>query len=468
MTATTGKHITAVEEFDRLLTPTDRLSTYKGDLLLDGCRAVDLVAEFGSPLYVVAEGTLRENYRRIQKAFSEAWSHPINILYAIKANNNLAIRAIMFQEGAGGDCFGTGELYATFMGGADPQKVVLNGSSKTRVEIQRAIELGIHINLDCAQEVHLVADVAEELGKTASVNIRLKLIPSELIGKRSDFFGYCGDDVWRKKFGLTVETAEPIIREIQSDSRFSLLGYDTHFGRFAREPEVFAGIYAAMAQMIIELRDRTGFEPRVINLGGGWARERDPESRALKLNPYTIEDYARAVCDTLLSSFEGATLRVPDLWLEPGRYIVGNAVHLLTTVGMVKFEGDHTWVNVDTSTNDLMQIEMSGTSYHIVPATRMDRPSDTKVDVVGHTCFPSVLGNDRRLPKVETGDLLAILDAGMYAETVSTQFNGVPRPATILVSEGRAEIIKERETVCDVFAKHRIPERIRVAKGGSK
>ncbi len=213
--------------------------------------------------------------------------------------------------------------------------------------------------------------------------------------------------------------------------------------------------------MVSKLHDKTGFAPKVLDIGGGWPRERDPESRSLALNPHRVEDYATTACSALLQALETTNLPTPDLWVEPGRYIVGNAVVFLATVGAIKHDLGLTWVNLDASTNDLMRIDTNGSAYHVFPATGMRRVATNKAAFVGETCIDSVFSADRFVPELKRGEPIAILDAGMYAETSSTQFNGVPRPATVLVNGARAEIIKERESVSDVFSKHRIPERIR-------
>jgi diaminopimelate decarboxylase len=213
--------------------------------------------------------------------------------------------------------------------------------------------------------------------------------------------------------------------------------------------------------MVVELHRRTGFAPRILDIGGGWPRARDPESRCLELNPLPIEEYASTTCTALLEALEAGSLPVPELWLEPGRYIVGNAGVLLTTVGTVKRDLGFTWVNLDASSNNLPRMDTSGSVYWVLPAAGLERAMSEAVTFVGGTCTDSIFGIDRVSPPVKRGDIFAILDAGMYAESASTQFNSMPRPATVLVNGASADLIKERETVADLFAHSRIPERLR-------
>ncbi|MBN1221932.1 MAG: hypothetical protein JXB23_01695 [Candidatus Aminicenantes bacterium] len=168
------------DELDKILIRTDKLRVHpSGHLMIEDCAVVELLERFGSPLYVVAEATLRENYRRLKRAFSGLWPNPGNVLYAIKANNNLAVRAIMNREGAGGDCFGLGELHATLAGGADPSKVVLNGSNKSLELIRKAVEMGITVNIDAEDEIRMIEETAAELKTKARAKMRLKVYSDE-------------------------------------------------------------------------------------------------------------------------------------------------------------------------------------------------------------------------------------------------------------------------------------------------
>jgi len=460
---------TPADTLDRITTPAEMFSVApSGDLMIDGVRAVDCIERYGSPVYVVSEAALRANFRRIRKAFTDHWPKRVNILYAIKANNNLAIRAILFQEGAGGDCFGDGELYATFMGGADPDTIVINGSNKSYDEVRRAAELGIRINIDSEDEIGFAERAVAETGRPMRVNIRLKVVPSELRALGSDYIGIPAGEgavefVREEKWGFSLDLAASVIGRARRLEGVVLEGYHSHLGRLSPHPEAYVGSCRALADMIVELHRRTGFSPSLLDIGGGWARERDPESRSLALNPHTIEEYAHLCCKALLDRFARAQLRTPELWVEPGRYIVGNAVTLLMRVGSIKRDLGQVWIHVDASSNNLMRVDTSASAYHILPASAMTRPYDEIATVVGPTCIPSILGKDRLMPRLERGDALAALDAGMYAETGSTQYSGMPRPATLLVNGNTIEVIKERETVQDVFHLHRIPERLRIA-----
>ena len=448
-----------------LLTPTDHLSvSADGELLIEGCVAKKLLDEYGSPLYVVSEKTLRANYQKIHSALTLQWPAPVNVMYAIKANNTPAIRAIFNQEGAGGDCFGLGELYATFEGGANPSTIAMNGNYKSYPELMEAVKRGIVINIDSVEEIEDLSKITAKLETTVRVNLRLKVVSKALNSLGSDYFGISGglgDFIAIEKWGFTHEAARGLTRKIVETPGLEFLGYTTHSGRFTRSPEEFSEYMKEFVQLVVQLIKETGVSVQVIDLGGGWPRQRDPESRAFTINEHPIEDYVSAVITKLLPLFTEAGIAVPQLWLEPGRYLVGNGVTLLGTVGAIKRDMGRTWVTIDFSTNNVMRIDTSGSAYHVLACEDMHQPLIEKADIVGPTCTWSLIASDWQVPALTRGASLAVLDVGMYAETASTQFNGVPRPATVLINGDDSEIIKARETVEDVFAKCRMPERLR-------
>jgi diaminopimelate decarboxylase len=456
-----------LDDLEPLTIPTDQLSRSEaGRLQIDGCDAAELVREYGSPLYVISERTLRANYRRLYEALAERWPGSFKILYAIKANNNLAIRAVMHDEGAGGDCFGEGELYASFAGGADPESVVVNGSNKAYGDLRAAVDLGVRVNVDGEDEIGQLAEIASELGRPARVNLRLRVIPAAVADRSSDYIGAgvpSAEKILGGQWGFSVDKAAGLIERIQRTAGVELEGFHHHIGRLMPDPAYYRSSAESLVQAIGELYTRTGFRPHLLDIGGGLARERDPESRRLELNPTPVERYLDEIVGQLVLGFESLGLPLPRLWLEPGRYLVGNAGILLSTVGEVKRDCGRTWVHVDASVNNLMRAETAGSCYHVVPVQARAERAPERVNIVGSLCTGGPLARDRELPELRRGDVIAFLDAGMYAETVSTQLNGVPRPATVLVDGDRVELIKERETVRDVFAQHRIPARLRPA-----
>lgn len=451
----------------RLLTPQDQLSVDKtGNLLIEEVSARELINQYGSPLYVLSETTIRKNYNRIKKAFEKNWPKPINILYAIKSNPNIAIRSILYSEGAGGDCFSLGEIQATFEGGADPEKIVVNGSYKPDEVIQKAIKLGLTINLDSEEEVDSVERIAIKMGSSVKVAIRMKVLPEDYfkdfesdLFKRPDFL----NSMRRSKWGEIEDGVLRIIKRLKDHSHLKLFGYHTHLGRASREPQMFGAISFECAKSISNIFQKTGFAPSMIDLGGGWARERDPESGGDTQNPYSIENYAEEVCKTMLPIFEKKKVPLPEIWIESGRYLIGNAGVFLTSVGLIKEDKDlnFTWVNVDSSTNDMLQVDLFDYKYSALVAEGMNRPNSQKVDLVGMTCVPSVFLRDFNIPNIQVGEIIAILDSGMYSEAKGNNFNSLPRPASALVRGNVSYLIRKRETINDLFSSMKVPVHLR-------
>ncbi|MER9625876.1 hypothetical protein NKI98_31415 [Mesorhizobium sp. M0222] len=452
------------EHVTNMLTRTDHIEVSQdGDLIFDGYKAEDLLSEFGSPLYVVSEQTLRENFRRIKGVFERLWPKKVVVMYAIKSNNNPAIRAVIHQEGGGGDCFGLGELHSTFMGGADPERVAMNGSNKTEAELRAAVQKGVNVNIDAVDEIRMLDAICADLGKVGAVALRIKSAPESLAGSPSDYLGLASDSrkfLLREKWGFSVDSALELVPQILDCRHLRLRGFSLHTPRFTQNPELFAECTRDFAETIIRVRAATGFVPELIDIGGGWPRDRDPESRTHELNSSSVENFAEAVVASLLDTFMSHQMPIPELRMEPGRFIVGNAVALLGRVGQIKRDCGMVWVNVDFSTNNLPRIDTAGSAYHFLPASGMDRAYAELAQIVGSTCIDSRMADNWAIPKLATGEPVVILDAGMYADSASTQFNSVPRPATVMISNGTVHMIKRRETVEDLYQNTSVPEHL--------
>jgi diaminopimelate decarboxylase len=345
--------------------------------------------------------------------------------------------------------------------------MVMNGSNKTSAELAAAIAHDVLINIDAELEIRQIVALAAQRpldSPRIRVNLRLKPLPPGIDAFSGAFFKTNDgmlDAVRLTKWGFSAAAAIRLVQQILAEPRLKLCGFSCHIGRFSSLPEAFALVAGAFAQDVLRLYEATGYWPGLLDIGGGWPRQREPESCGAALNPHPIEAYAAAATETLRQILVPTGRPLPQLWLEPGRYVVGNGVTLLATIGHVKRDLDHVWAHVDASTNNLMRVDTSSAWHHILPATRMAAPAGCVMDIVGGTCIPSVLGAGRDMPDLAAGDAVAILDAGMYAEAISNQFNSLGRPATVMVAEGSATLIKRRETFDDVFAQHVIPPHLR-------
>jgi diaminopimelate decarboxylase len=438
-----------------------------GELCVEDVPVDQIVREHGTPLFITSAAQIRQNYRRFYAAFADRYPS-VHIHFAIKANNNLAIRRILTQEGAGGECFGMGELWATLQGGTDPAHTVINGSNKSTEEIYAAIEAGVTLNIDATDELDRIQDACKQLNRRATVSFRVKpFIESLKDVPGPGSYKSIAEIPVDVKWGLTTDTICAMIEQAQADPLIDLNGFSFHLGRKTTDVTVFGRAAAGVVDFIAQVRDRTGFTAKSIDLGGGYAHHRDPEGGVQNAQAPEIEAYAEAICSSIIETLDAHDLGRPTLILEPGRNLVGNTTLLIGSVGAVKeYAPRMPWVHLDVSTNHLMRILTAGYYHHTVPVRRSAADELRDVQIVGPNCSPDVLEPTVQMPALKRGDLVAVLDAGMYAETNANQFNGIPRPATVLVSGSNVDIIKERETVEDVFAKQRVPSWLDAAPVG--
>lgn len=455
---------------EQIVTVTDRLWVGPdGALMVDKCSADDLVRQFGSPQFVLVEATLRENFKRMRNAFSAEWPGEVAILHSIKANANIAVRSVAHAEGCGSDCSSLGELAIAEFGGTSSRLTTLNGSNKQEEEVKRATAMGAVVVIDSVEEVSGIAAWAQEIGRTARVMIRLRPFdPRFFEDFQSDGYPQSGgyaDTIGRKKWGLSPASARAAMAEIGSRPALLLEGFHAHIGRFSRSVDLFAHNLGFAAGIVADLSRATGYWPSILDIGGGWPRDRDPEARSREPNPVTIERYAAAACNSFEQAFEPLALPFPELWIESGRYALGNAGVLLATVGVVKRDADRTWVNIDASGELMVLVQNFGAMNHVTVATDMERPLSMHADIVGPTCVAALFAKQCPLPAVRKGDLVAVLDAGAYAEAQASQFNSIPRPATVLVNGEHADLIRRRETLEDLLAPQLVPTRLRRTGG---
>jgi len=436
-----------------------------GHFAIEERDCVQLAEEFGTPVFVTSEGQLRQNYRRIRDALVAAYpENHVNVMWAIKSNTSLALRKILNQEGAGGDCFTPGEIHATFATGADPELFVLNGSDRSEQAFQMAIDIGLRITLDHQDDLEIVERLARERGKQVRALIRVKCdlpslaeVPSTFVPGITVPF-----EALNAKFGVTYAEAVEIAKAAGALERISIEGLHSHIGRDVHLPEHWRGYALDMVALCKRFRDDTGVTAEILDLGGGFAEKRDPSSHDLTRLAAPAEDYARAVAEGVREGCTEQGFPFPKLWIEPGRNLVGPTTVMISRVGNVKrTPGVCTWVHVDTSCNFLPTVNRhNGASYHLLAGTRARARDEEVVDVVGPNCSGDLIQPRRRLPKLERGDLLIFLDVGAYNSVAANQFNCIPRPPCVLVSGARADLICQRETINDVFARQCIPARL--------
>ena len=453
----------------------DCLSIREGRLFVEECDAAALARRFGTPLYAVSENQLRRNVRRFRRAFEERWPDgPVHVLPSVKANFTLAILRILAQEGLGCDTFGPGELYAARRVGIPPALMSVNGSTKSQSLIYEALQAGARITLDSREEVDRVREVARSLGARAKVRFRVRPTYDGL-DEPSDFY----DDgmpirvaAQQYKPGIPTEDLLAMGRLVLDAPELDVTGVMVHLGRHSNDLGVRRGMVRSLVDLIAQMSEAWGsWEPREIDLGGGFATPRDPTGRMTargRKRPAqgpSVEAYAEALTETLRRELKRHGLRTEGkiLEVEPGRGLFADAGIHLTTVCGLKSQSTPlpwSWVETDTSEMFLLDTIVERNRWTIVVAEKADRPATTMADIVGISCGFDVIVNQAEMPQTSVGDIIAFLDTGAYQDACANNFNALRRPAVVLVDRDNAEIVKRAESIEEVFRRDTIPTRL--------
>jgi diaminopimelate decarboxylase len=491
------------------------LTIREGRLFLEDRDTTELVRTFGSPLFAISETQLRRNVRRFQEAFARQWPDgPVAVLPALKANWSLALRHILSQEGAGCDVYSAGELQCALRSGVEPRLVSVNGGGKSAEHIRNAIAAGVRITVDDVDEIDLIERVAGSLGRKAQVRLRVK--PDFPNLWRASEFSYelvpIDVTIQVYKNGIPREHLFPIARRAVASPHIELTGYHLHLGRHHGSLGYWRGAMERYARLIAELkRELGGFEPSEIDIGGGVPTPRDPFAKMVnrfdapllgmfwlgarglaalgerlryRLMSWMLpavarktpnralvpglEDYAEAMAGSLRRELLRLGVRTHGvcLQMEPGRSLYGNTGIHLSRVLKVKRQSvpiPWNWVLLDTTTFFLSGGVMEQNLHDFLVAGRADAPAAMTADIVGCSCFADRILPEVRLPEVEPGDVMAILDTGAYQEGSASNFNALPRPATVLVCGSEAELVKRAESIEDVFGRDLVPDRLLAA-----
>ncbi len=459
-------------------TPTridDSLSIKGQNLCIDGYDCTDLVKEFGTPLFVLSEAHLRRNYQRIEKAFSDRWPEgTVGILPAFKAAPYIAVRRILSNEGAGCDAFGAGELHGALKGNTDPARISVNGSIKQRDIIRRAIELGARIVIDAPRELELCEEEAERLGKAARVLFRLKPY-LEGVDTESDFAPVpISELTQRVRYGMPTNEVAPLGKKLRSLNHIELDGFHCHMGRQTINLDVWESYARCTVELIAELRDQwgmAGWTPKVINLGGGFAPPRnfDTDHHRTGEGAPAIEQYAAAMTGAVRAALKkhGFDPNGLHLEFEPGRSLHSDTGVHLTKVDNIKSSSigiNHTWAEVDTSEQFLGTYAMDPSSppFNFKIGNKANQPAETTLDIIGKSCGGEMILLDAEVPKLAVGDIVVFMDTGAYIESLSCNFNAMPRPGTILLRSDNKGVqwIRRPETVDEVFQRDEVPDNI--------
>ena len=393
-----------------------------------------LAEQFGTPAYVYSRAALEASLGEFQEVLA---AHPAGqgalVCYAVKANANLAILNLFARLGAGFDIVSGGELQRVLAAGADPRKVVFSGVGKTAAEMRLALEAGIFcFNIESIPELERLNEVAGQCGKQAPISLRVN--PN--VDPKTH--PYISTGLKEAKFGVAYDDALALYRRAAALPHIAVAGIDCHIGSQLLDPSPFVEALERILALIDQLTAE-GIRIHHIDLGGGLG---------IKYKADQIQPTVASYLTPLLDKLQGRGLQVV---LEPGRRLVGNAGVLLTRVEFLKEGEGKNFAIIDAAMNDLMRPALYE-AWHDIEAVVPRQTAPRVYDVVGPVCETGdFLGQARELA-IEPGDLLAVKSAGAYGMAMASNYNTRPRAVELMVDGDRVHVVRQRETVAQLFA----------------
>ena len=395
-----------------------------GALHVESVALQQIAEEFGTPCYVYSRAALTQAYRAFDTAFS---GRDHLICYAVKANSNIAILNLFARLGSGFDIVSGGELQRVIKAGGDPSKTVFSGVGKTIPEMRMALAIGILcFNVESEAELQVLNQIAGEMGKTAPVSLRVN---PDVDAKTHP---YISTGLKENKFGVPFEEAMRIYQSAHLYPHIRFTGLDCHIGSQLTELDPFIAASSKMLGLLKELQ-ALGLEIKHLDLGGGLGIRYTGET------PPPVKDYIAALC--------AQTGHIAQkILIEPGRALVGNAGILLTRVEYLKHTAARNFAIVDAAMNDLMRPSLYKAYHDILPVRQNDHAPQI-YQIVGPVCETGdFLGHDRNLA-LHQGDLLAVMSAGAYGMSMSSNYNTRPRAAEVMVDGNTVHLIRQRESI---------------------
>lgn len=425
-----------------------------GHLEVGGVDTTELAARYGTPLYVVDEALVRRRCREFVDAF-QASGLKFQVAYASKAFCVMAMCRIVAEEGLSLDVVSDGELFTALQAGFPPERIHFHGNNKTPAEIEMALDAGVGcFVVDNFTELRMLDAIAGSKGKR--VPILLRITP----GVEAHTHEYISTGQIDSKFGFDLGNgaAFEAVKESAAANHLLLLGVHSHIGSQIFEVEGFRVAAEKVAQFASQVRDELNVVFSVINLGGGFGiRYVDGDT------PLPMSTYVEAIAEAVKTRFEAVSYPMPEIWIEPGRSIVGDAGTTLYTVGTNKdIPGVRKYVSVDGGMTDNPRPALYQSQYEAMLANRASEPSQETVSIAGKCCESGdMLIWDVELPLVETGDILAVASTGAYNYSMASNYNRIRRPAVVFVKDGMADMAVKRETYEDLVRNDVVPERMK-------
>lgn len=417
----------------------------EGHLEIGGCDAVSLAQRFSTPLYVMDEDEIRKNCRLFKQSIDKYYGGNGLALYASKAFCCKEIYRVINEEGLGADVVSGGEIYTAMKAGFPPENMYFHGNNKTRSEISLAFDAGVgYFIADNMEELDLLDAIAAEKGKTANIFIRIK---PGIDAHTHEFIKTGQID---SKFGVAIDNgeAETAVKKALESDHIRLHGFHCHIGSQIFEIGPFVLAAKKMLDFIALVKKEFGIEITQLNLGGGFGIKYIPSQ-----DPVSLDQYMKSVSEAVKAKCAELGLKLPFILLEPGRSIVASAGTTLYTIGSVKeIPSIRTYVSVDGGMSDNPRYPLYQAEYDAVVANKAGAARDRVVTIAGKCCENGDLIQENiAIQDPRAGDILAVFATGAYNYSMASNYNRIPRPAVIMVKNGRPRVIVKRESYDDLL-----------------
>ena len=417
----------------------------KNHLVIGKNDTVELAKEYGTPLYVIDEDLIRENCRVYKNAVDKYYGGNGLILYASKAFSSKFIYKVVKEEGLGIDVVSGGELYTAIKSDFPMDKVYFHGNNKTVGELKMAVENRIGcVIVDNVYELEKLNEIAADEGIVQKIMFRIKP------GVDAHTHSFVQTGQIDSKFGVALENGEAfeICKKANEMSNVKVHGVHCHIGSQIFDIEPFCKAAQVMMDFIGDLKDNLGMEIECLNLGGGYGIRYTQSD-----DPVPYDEYMAHVSEVVKNAAKDRNVKLPFIIMEPGRSIIAPAGITLYTVGGIKdIKNVRKYVSVDGGMGDNPRYIMYESEYEAVVANNANAPKNEKVTIAGKCCESGdLLIKDAMMPQINVGDTLAVLATGAYNYSMASNYNRIPRPAVVAVSNGNSKVVVKRETYEDII-----------------
>lgn len=415
------------------------LENINGTLTIGGVLLTELATNYGTPLFVTDEIRIRDNYRRLKKAFEKTYSD-VKIFYSMKANSNISLLKILLDEGSLLDATSIGEIFIALKSGFSHEKIMYTGTSVGNDDLKFAVESNVIINIDSLSQFNRLI----KMHIPSIISVRLNP------GIGSGHHKHVVTAGSGSKFGLTMEDALKIYHTAHKIG-IKEFGFHMHIGSGNMQIKPYITALKHLLDLVVNVKKTTGINAKFIDIGGGIGIPYKPNE-----STFPIELFASKVSTIIKKFNQKHGFGEPALYLEPGRYIMGDSSVLLTKIQDVKESEKQRFIGVDAGFNILIRPAMYGSYHEIIPLTKINNKNIYECSVVGPLCESGDHFGHFKFPSLKEGDILAIMDVGAYGYCMSSQYNSRPRAAEVLVKNGEFELIRKRENLEDLLTSQRI------------